>query len=222
MLTVTCVLRSGGDFVPDDVARLARGVERNLTLPHLFTCLTDDPVGVSSIISNFAILNHDWPGWWAKMEVYRLLGPVLYFDLDTVIVGNIDALGMKAKNAGGDLLMLHDFYRPDHGESGILGWAGEMRYLYRSFCEAVSGAKFDSRRHGIPMKPSNGQTYAGDGDWTWRHAKARIGFTVEDGVYSYKYHIRSKKLCQPPDDAVVVCFHGHPRPRDVSARWIGR
>lgn len=72
-----CVLRSGGDFLPDHVQRLARMV------PGL-VALSDVPVpGVPTIP-----LQHSWPGWWAKIEICRpdIAGDVFYVDLDTTIL----------------------------------------------------------------------------------------------------------------------------------------
>src|SRR3990172_8259243 len=107
MITVACVLRSGGDFAPEHVWALKRGVNKYLQMPHEFRILTDytfaGPAGSK--------LREAWPGWWSKLELFRpgtFSGPVLYFDLDTVIVGSIDALASYR----GPLAMLSDFYKP--------------------------------------------------------------------------------------------------------------
>ena len=58
MIPVT-VLRSGGEYGPRHVQWLARQI------PGL-VCLSDRKVeGVETIP-----LRHDWPGWWAKMEMF--------------------------------------------------------------------------------------------------------------------------------------------------------
>jgi len=72
-----CVLRSGGDYKPEHVQRLAAMV------PDLF-CLSDVPVdGVPCIP-----LLHDWPGWWSKLEICRpdIAGDVFFLDLDTLVL----------------------------------------------------------------------------------------------------------------------------------------
>ncbi|MGH8338151.1 MAG: hypothetical protein ACRETL_15305, partial [Gammaproteobacteria bacterium] len=53
-------------------------------------------------------LLHDWPGWWAKMELFRpdVRGDFLFMDLDTVIVGPLDNFARIDK-----LTILRDFYR---------------------------------------------------------------------------------------------------------------
>jgi hypothetical protein len=78
MVTNVCVLRSGGDFLPEHVQRLARMV------PDLL-CLSDVPVeGVETMP-----LQYRWHGWWSKLEVFdtsRLAGDVMFFDLDTLVI----------------------------------------------------------------------------------------------------------------------------------------
>lgn len=91
-INVVC-LRTGNKFDDRYVVRLHNMVERNLTLPHRFTCFTDKPVsGVTCVRPKGAL-----PGWWGKLMFFQPdlplgPGPMLYFDLDMVIVGNIDAL----------------------------------------------------------------------------------------------------------------------------------
>ena len=72
-----CVLRSGGDFGPEHVQRLAR------QMPDLHA-LSDVPIeGVPTIP-----LQYDWPTWWAKMELFRpdIKGDLFFADLDTLIL----------------------------------------------------------------------------------------------------------------------------------------
>lgn len=94
-LTIACVLRSGGVYDAEWVAKLQRGVARHMTLPHRFVCLSDVDVPCERIP-----LVTDWPGWWSKIELFRkglFDGPVLYTDLDSVITGPLD--GMFADQA---------------------------------------------------------------------------------------------------------------------------
>ena len=102
-MTPVCVLRSGGDFRPEHAQRLARQV------PGL-VCLSDVPVpGVAT-----RALQHDWPGWWSKMEAFapELEGDVLLVDLDTLV------LRMPALPAV--TTVLPDFYRPELMGSGFM------------------------------------------------------------------------------------------------------
>jgi len=95
-LTVVCVYKTDGDYDPEYVRNLQAGVGKHLTLPHRFVCLTDD-LGVD--FCECIPLKHGWPGWWSKIELFRpdlSLVNALYFDLDTVILGNIDQLAWLA------------------------------------------------------------------------------------------------------------------------------
>ena len=48
---IACVLKSGGDFLPAEE----------------FICLTDLDLDCQTLA-----LDHDWPGWWSKIELFRL------------------------------------------------------------------------------------------------------------------------------------------------------
>lgn len=77
MTTILTVLRSGGDFKPEHVQRLAKQV------PGL-VCLSDTRITGVPIIP----LTYTWPGWWAKMEAFKpsIKGDVLLMDLDTLVI----------------------------------------------------------------------------------------------------------------------------------------
>ncbi len=84
---VLTVLRSGGEYGPEHVQAIQRQL-RKWAPKATLTCLSDVEVpGVERIP-----LQHDWPGWWAKIELFRpeLPGDFLYTDLDNVILGELD------------------------------------------------------------------------------------------------------------------------------------
>jgi hypothetical protein len=128
MLTVACVLRSGGIYDAGWVAKLKAGVARHLPIDHRFLCLSD----VTDLPCERIPLKHDWPGWWSKIELFRLPGPVLFFDLDSLPIGDLSDIARQASRPG--LTMLRDFYAPDHCGSGVMAWYGsETRCLYDAF-----------------------------------------------------------------------------------------
>lgn len=92
-LTVACVLWVGSfedrHYSPAWVTRLRDEVARWLPEPHRFVCLSNvDVPGVETIP-----LVTDWPGWWAKLEVFNpavdLGERVLYLDLDVFVTGDL-------------------------------------------------------------------------------------------------------------------------------------
>jgi hypothetical protein len=102
--------------------------------------LTDDPeIDFCPVIP----LKHDWPGWWSKIELFRKdlwNVPVLYLDLDTVILGNIDPLLYLAQES---FIVLRGFNHKfcklgkQNFASGIMaGHFYEHSYVYESFCKS--------------------------------------------------------------------------------------
>lgn len=195
-ITVACVLRSGGAYRPDDVVRLRDQVAAHLS-GHEFVCLSDVDVPCERIA-----LQHDWPGWWSKMEMFLLPPPVLFFDLDTMIVGDLGDVAAQADEW--QFTMLRDFYRENGLGSGMMAWGHPMDTLYEKFVDA----------------PRDWMKKAGDsGDQCFiemnvnQQGVKRWQDVLPGQVVSYKVHVKGKGV---PRDARVVCFHGHPKPRDIA------
>jgi hypothetical protein len=185
-----CVLRSGGDFGPEHVRWLARQV------PGL-VCLTDTPVeGVECVA-----LEHDWPGWWAKMEMFgpSLQGDVLMIDLDTVV------RELPAQPAC--TTVLRDFTQPD-----IIG-SGFMYVTAHDRARVWEAWLADPAAH---MAANQRWPKWGDQGFLMDHLADAARWQDSEPVYSFKVH------CQRgvPRDAKVVCFHGKPRPWASDAAWV--
>ena len=202
MLTVATVLRSGGDFKPEHVHRLYRQVEEHLTVPYKFVCLTDTKP--SALIRRHDVyiefLEHDWPGWWAKLELFRIDGPVLYFDLDMTIVGNIDKLAQAVIDLEENQLMVGKGFLPTccDVQSWCLGWSVGMPALWEL-----------AQVHSV---------VPGGDQWWLKYCYKKAGLELvyaqdfQPGMYSYKFQLERGKL--KPDDLSVIIFHGKPRPWD--------
>lgn len=208
-ITVACVLRSGSFYNADWVARLQRGVRRHLPLPHHFVCLTDMP-GVQE--AEVVPLVEGWQGWWAKIELFRkniFSGPVLYLDLDTVIVGDLTRIVTYPHK----FTMAHEFYRPTQGCSTAMAWNGDFSMIYDRFKADPTAAK-DYR------------TFSKIGDQAFIEdvlacAEHPIQFfrdvCGEHSVASYKV---DKCKDGPPKGAAVVAFHGRPKPDEIHSGWV--
>jgi hypothetical protein len=94
-LTVVCVLWMGDfesrRYSPAWVTRLREQVAAWLP-PHRFVCLSNvDVPGVETLR-----LGTDWPGWWAKLDIFNpaheLGERVLYLDLDVFVTGDLTPL----------------------------------------------------------------------------------------------------------------------------------
>jgi hypothetical protein len=200
---IACVLRTGGRYGVAQVQRLAADCARWADRP--VVCLSDvDVPGVRTIP-----LVHDWPGWWAKLELFRPdVFPagtrVFYADLDTTIVGPLAPLLARPD----PFLAIGDFYRrpPSAAQiglgSGLLQWtAGEQDGLYHTFAATADAVM---------------ARFAREGDQGFLERERLAGTTfwesvLPGAVVSYKVHCRQGV----PPGARVVCFHGHPKPWDV-------
>ena len=193
--TVVCVLRSGGVYTADWVIKLKRNVDR-FSYGHRFVCLSDVAVpGVDTIK-----LEHDWPGWWSKMEMFKpglLPGRNLYLDLDTVITANIEHLW-----AYNGFASLSDFYSLDNPASGVFLWTEPRPALYEQMLTNPP-----------PMRSRS--------DFWWPQHAGKIDRLQKlfPGTFgSYK----ADRLDDSHKDFAVVCFHGTPKQPDVLSSWVGK
>lgn len=179
-MIVCCVLRSGGCYTPEYAERLKEGVNKNLS-GHEFVCFSD--VDVPDRIP----LETDWPGWWAKLEIFRLTGKVLYLDLDTVIKGDLSEIASYPHR----FTMLSDFYTGKPA-SGVMAWDGDYSFLMNDY------------RHG--------QSYPGHGDQGYIGSKVEPE-RFQD-LFPRQVTSRKVKNTRNPNER-IVCFHGKPRPHEV-------
>ena len=213
MITVACVLKSGGRYDAEWVRKLRDGVARHLTLDHRFVCLSDVDVPCERIP-----LATDWPGWWSKLSLFReglFDGSVLYFDLDTVVVGSLDEIARHPH----EFTMAHEYYRPDRMCSTAMAWTGDQSFLFDAFMADPKGI---ARLYDDVLPPKDGRI--GDQSFIEDQFKA---FGVrpdtfrdlfgERAIASYKVHCCEKA---PPEDAAVVAFHGRPKPCDFKSGWV--
>lgn len=195
-LTVACVLRSGGVYTPEWVSKLRNGVAANLSAPHRFVALSDVPVDCERIQ-----LAHGWPRWWPKIELFRLPGPVLFFDLDTLITGPLDDIA--AVVAAHDMIALRNFYRLERIGGGMLAWRGDVGRLYDTFAA-------DPERWMRECANGGDQAFLDK-------AAGNLAFwqdIVPGQVVSYK---AQKCAAALPRNARVMCLHGLPKFRDMPA-----
>jgi len=195
MLTVACV-KWGSAYGPEYVNRLQAMVERHLTLPHEFVCFTDDSQGVKCETRELPGYLH---GWWNKIYLFKrevLTERVLYIDLDTVILRNIDDLGRYK----GKFAMLSDFYYPENAASGLMMWEpGYGSHIWAKFkCDGYPSHEW--------------------GDQGFIRETQRVCDRIQDkfpGIVSFKVHCNEFE--EP--DARVVCFHGMPKPHHLNG-WV--
>ena len=221
MLSVVCALFDGGTnvptfsrcFGPEWVDRLARGVKRNLTVPHRFVCLTHYPASAFQERVQIVSFLEDTRSWACLVEMWRptVVGDrAVCMGLDTVIVGSLDdiasysgPLAMCRDRSGrvckwNNGVMLYDrttaerlwaawLQRPGNWEdsSRVVGRPSEMAFLNRTI--EKQGIEPDAIEDLWP-----GQVI------TWGDLRGG----------------------EKPADARVVWFFARPKPHEVSEPWI--
>lgn len=217
-------------FEGDYVNILRNMVKRNLTIPHEFFCVTDDPTGIDSGVRVIPLWDqfcdikspHVSPTGTVQPSCYRrlplwgkaaavLIGRrMLLLDLDMVILKDITPIidipddfkmwGDTAKNT------------PYNG-SMVLMNAGARSQVLDTFDPIESPKK--GRALGYI-----GSDQAWIGACLGPHEKK---FGSKDGVYSYRNEIQPKGGILP-QNARVVIFHGHVDPWQPTTksrhRWV--
>ena len=134
-------MKWGTKYGPEYVNRLYNTAKRNLTLPFRFVCYTDDSKNFESGIEarplpEMEIPNDNERGW-RKLALFRkdvgLEGRVLFMDLDTVIVANID----DYFTVDGDFIFIRH-WKPSKkqgvGQTSVYRFeAGVLDFLYANF-----------------------------------------------------------------------------------------
>lgn len=162
-------------------------------------CLTDVDVPVEKIH-----LKHDWPGWWSKLEVFRVItGPALYLDLDTVITGSLDELVTQPHFA-----MLQNFHGHDIGGAGVMWFNGPVKGVYERFVEDPERVINYYRNH------AEG-SYRGDQGFI-NDFLGDVPRVSHPSIRSYKKHC----LKGLPENTSMVVFHGKPRPTEINPPWM--
>ena len=157
-------------------------------------CLSDVDVPGIEVVP----LEYNWPGWWSKTELFSgsIAGDLMFYDLDTVV---LKPLEMPDRTT-----VLRDFCKPSRMGSGLMYIAEQDKdVVWNAWLEDPAGHMARCGRRGDQMFLDR---YIGSAQ-KWQDIAA---------VYSYKEHCRTGL----PADAVVVCFHGKPRPWAVSADWV--
>jgi hypothetical protein len=189
---VLTVLRSGGEYRPEHVTRLY-----DQCIGQAFLCLSD----VDLPVPHYR-MQHGWPGWFSKLEMFRLHGPILYMDLDTTVTGDLTPL-LDAAEEHDFIALRNPLPTPSRFGSGIMAWRGDMSRVYKRFKEAPA---YHAAR------------------CTTQQVWGDQGFIAETETPSaywqdlFPGQIASWKVdCKEgvPPDARVIYFHGYPRPWQI-------
>lgn len=168
--------------------------------------------------------------WWYKMQLFNPehhAGPLLYFDLDTVIVRNIDWIWQQPLRYFWAVRDFKYLWRPqDYRVNSSIMWWDTQRFesVWRAF-QREDLRKIMSRNHGDQDYISNAVAESDRRlfdvervvSWRWQ---------CKDGGYNF-----SRKCYKTPGVGTrlnhrnsVIVFHGQPKPADlqdsiISAHW---
>lgn len=152
-----------------------------------------------------------WPGWWSKMELFRpglAPGPILYMDLDTVILNGVRLFATVDRTT-----LLSDFYRPQHLQSSVMYLTAEDRArVWAEWIKDPAGhiARFSVLRPGFNGDQNFIEEVLGQGVQRWQDVPGCP-------VCSYKVDVLGRGV--EPRQGLII-FHGKPRPWDI-APWSG-
>jgi hypothetical protein len=211
-LTVACVHKTGGKYDRADyVGKLARAVERHLTLPHRFVCLSDGRHPDVEVIP----LEKRWPGYWSKIEIHRpglFTGPLLYLDLDTVISGSIDELAAIPD----PLVLAWDLMR---------GWVNSSFLLTRVDLSCVWAAMNADPKAVIAEYDSGEGPHHGDqGLLQDVLARERIPWRWVQSIRPHQLIWSAPGLrgSPPPNGTRVEMWYGDPKQPEVGGAWLAQ
>ena len=209
------------------VERLYHMVQRHSTLPIRFHVFTEPDRSVPDHMIKHVL--HDWQGiagpkksWWYKMQMFepgRILGRLLYFDLDTVIVDNIDWMqGLDAR-----------FF-----------WSiRDFRHLWRPSWKGMNSSVmlWDTTRFGWIWKEfqqndvkTQARLFHGDQDFLNSVLTEKdLKFMDESLIKSWRWQIKDggmdmkTRVYRRPDAGSVLTpgvkiliFHGSPKPHEIT------
>lgn len=207
-MNLTCLaVWIGPKYTRNYLDHLMNSVERNLSKPYDWIVITDRAYEIPNIKTIQP------PGtcrtWWNKLYMFSDQLPAdrhyLYFDLDTVIISNMDEMVKTSQEPG--LWICQDFNRAFHADypisnSSVMAWQGNsQQHIWDEF--AINPQYFMSKQHG-------------DQDWITRKAK-KINWWHKEWVISYKW-----ELDQLSSRTKILAFHGEPKPHQCTDELVKR
>jgi hypothetical protein len=173
-----------------------------------------------------------WPitsakkSWWYKMQLFNPAhhsGPLLYFDLDTVIVRNIDWIWQQPTSYFWAIRDFKYLWRPTHtGLNSSVMWWNTQQYqnVWSTFVKkdlAEIMRKYPGDQDYISeVIPQNQRRFFDTNcvqSWRWQ---------CLDGGYNFrkKRHLAPGTGTHIADTASVLIFHGSPKPDQITDQIV--
>ncbi len=225
--------RWGTKYGAEYVNILRAMIARNLSVPHTFHCITDDPAGLHEAIVAHPLPDTGVTGIWRKLMTFShdFLGLegewVVSFDLDLVIVGNLDFL---AEQPDKTFVIGRNWSRNLKSGKGARASGsvyrlkvGSHAFVWENLIADFDGAV--DRYHGKNRD-------IGEQNWLNAHID-EFNYFPDGKIVSFKRHCQAKGhrllgfntawfgTAQPPEPAAIVSFHGDPLAPDVRDHRYG-
>lgn len=223
-VNIVC-LKWGDAYSPEYVNNLYSMVNRNITVPFRFICLTENSQNIRSEVEIWPLPEFEEPPVeylkycqaWRKLALFKagladMQGKVLFLDLDVVIKSNIDCFFTFSKK----LSIIENWYQPGQlvGQaSAICFSAGQEEALLQNYLDNPLKVLKEFRTE---------QAYI-----TGYLQKDGFDYFPQDWCVSFKKHCMPSGLARffssrvtEPLNAKLVVFHGRPNPPDaIKGEW---
>lgn len=170
------------------VEKLYRGFERNLTVPFRFVCFTDKHRRFAEKIEQEPIWSEGDIGYDSCIQPYRLDAPMILTGLDTVVVGNCDALAAYCMTAK-TVAVPRDPFAPHRACNGVALVPGGKK---KEFFDDHDGEN--------------------DMEWIRLNEHAFIDDLFPKAVVSYKGYTQHFGI---EDETAIVYMHGADKPHEL-------
>ncbi len=190
-IVIACV-KWGTKYGPEYVNILADMVARNCELPYQFWCFTDDGHGLAEDVY-VKELPPGLDGWWNKLALFK---PNTFPGKTRVLFLDLDVVVCgpiePLINTRG---ISADWLQGGYNSSVMVWDEGAHRRVWPAPEAAIA------RLHG---------------DQDWLTELGGWDYLPPDWIVSYRLHATD----WPPKDAIVVAFHGEPKPAAVTTGWV--
>jgi beta-1,4-mannosyl-glycoprotein beta-1,4-N-acetylglucosaminyltransferase len=135
-ITIVTVFTAGKNWHPECVYRMRDMIDRTLSIPYRFVCITDHALpGIDTLpLKKYRSKCGFWNLWY-KPQMFRpefgLTGPCLYIDLDMLVVSDIADIIYQCR--GYDFLMTRDPFKDDLSCSALMYWEGDHSDIWQLF-----------------------------------------------------------------------------------------
>ncbi len=216
----------GTKYGPRFINRLYGMVERNVTPPFTFTCFTDSRGGIRAevICEDLPAIDFEMPvvkkGKWPKSRLWgprlgNLKGPVLFLDLDILVVGSLDPFFTIGKPD--DVILARNPIKPLER----LGQTSVFRFPVGKLVPLLELFRSDPQRIA--------ETYEFEQRFVTRNAPGGVSFFPSPWVRHFRYHclplfpLNYFRAARLPKDARIVIFPGGLHPEHaIAGGWRHR